>query len=341
MLFEASLWKLCTTVLNFCKSFETDALTAAGGLLVMTIFKVIVHPLILYLIDPLDLRRYPSAGNGLAGIINLWNAYQVYQLRRFKMVHQAHMRLGPVVRIQPDHLSFNIPEAAADIYGHGSSTAKGDFYEIFRSADGEENIVGTRSRFEHSRKRKMIASGFAMTNVVQMQPAMDMVIQEFLSTLDREAKLAANELNLRTLMNLLTFDIIGVAGYGESMGFVRQKSDWAPAQSRDGKNNYQTQAIEPFHEVSVLESILGLWPEYLPLSRRLLWWTEPQRHGTAFIDMCIKKLRDRIKRGPPSDFKDLFGHYLTDRHERKLDLPFEELVTESNVSTLLEESATH
>ena len=294
----------------------------------------------MYLIDPLGLRHYPAAGHGLAGITNLWNAYQVYRLRRFKVVHAAHMQLGPVIRIQPDHLSFNIPEAAADIYGHGSKVDKADFYEIFRSADGEENIVGTRSRSEHSRKRKMISSGFAMTNVVQMQPAINKVVHEFLSTLDRYAKSSPTEsLNLRTWMNLLTFDIIGVAGYGESMGFVRQKSDWAPAQSRDGKNNYQTQAIEPFHEVSVSESILGLWPEYLPTSRRLLWWTEPQRHGTAFIDMCIKKLRDRVARGPPSDYKDLFGHYLTDRHEKTLSLPFEELVTESNVRTLLESSA--
>lgn len=296
------------------------------------LYRLLLWPLTWYLRDPLDLRRFPAAGYGFAGFTNLWNAYQVCRLRRFKTVHQEHLNLGPVVRIQPDHLSFNIPEAAAQIYGHGSKVEKGDFYEIFRSAGGEENIVGTRSREEHSRKRKMIAAGFAMTNVVQMQPAMEEAIRDFLHTLDDSSSMSRQSpINLRTWMNLLTFDIIGIAGYGESMGFVKQGHDWAPAQSRDRSKEYRTQAIEPFHEVSVLESILGLWPELLPRSRKMLWWTRPQRHGTAFIDMCVKKLRDRILRGPPEAFKDLFGHYLTDRHGRELDLPFEELVTESNV----------
>ena len=179
----------------------------------------------------------------------------------------------------------------------------------------------------------MISAGFAMSNVVQMQADIRKVIQEFLCVLDEQPKSVKRPaLNLRVWMNLLTFDIIGVAGYGESMDFVRHGHDWAPAQSRDGKCNYATQAIEPFHEVSVLESILGLWPEYLPTSRRLLWWTKPQQHGTAFIDMCIKKLRARLARGPTLAYKDLFGHYLTDRTGKEHKLPFEELVTESNVS---------
>lgn len=299
----------------------------------MVLYKVLLLPLVFYFRDPLNVRRFPSAGNGVAGITSLWNAYQVCRLRRFKVVHKAHMTLGPVIRIQPDHVSFNVPEAAAQIYGHGSKVDKADFYEIFRSAGGEENIVGTRSRAEHSRKRKMISAGFAMTNVEKMQPMMEGALWDFLQKLDEltSEKGIRASLNLRVWMNLLTFDIIGIAGYGESMGFVKQGHDWAPAQSRDQQREYLTQAIEPFHEVSILESILGLWPEYLPVSRRLLWWTQPQRHGTAFIDMCVKKLRERIQRGPPTSYKDLFGHYLTDRHGKDLGLPFEELVTESNV----------
>jgi benzoate 4-monooxygenase len=318
---------------------NTQATIAGAVFITVFCLKFIIHPLAVYFKDPLDLRIFPAPGYGLAGITNFWNAYQVYLLRRFKVVHSAHMQLGPIIRVQPGHLSFNVPEAAAQIYGHGSKMHKADFYEIFRSADGEKNIVGARSKSEHSRKRKMVSPGFAMVNVLRMQPAINEVVNEFFSMLDQETMSSRDgrPLNLRIWINLLTFDIIEVAGYGESMGFVRQKSDWAPAQSRDGKKNYLTQVIEPFHEVSVLESILGLWPEYLPTSRKLLWWTAAQGHGTAFIDICIKKLRERVSRGPPFAYKDLFGHYLTDRHERNLNLPFEELVTEGNVSASLEE----
>lgn len=190
----------------------------------------------------------------------------------------------------------------------------------------------------------MISSGFAMTNVVRMQPVVDEALGDLVKELDKEATKVdrlpglksdptddSGIINLRTWMNFLTFDIIGLAGYGESMGFVKQRNDLASAQSVDGQHHYRTKAIETFHLVSVLESIIGLWPEYLPRTRNFLWWTKAQRSGAAFIDMCVDKLRRRIERGPPEGYKDLFGHYLTDRNDKELGLPFNELLTESNV----------
>lgn len=289
-----------------------------------------------YLRDPLQLRKYPAPGHGIAGLTNLWSAYQIYRLRRYKKVDEAHRILGPVIRIQPNHLSFNIPEAASQIYGHGSSLIKDDFYEIFRSAQGQENIVGVRDKGEHARKRKMISSAFAPNNIVKMQPAIDGALKDLIDEFDalavhNDKGLRSELIDLTRWINFLTFDIIATIGYGESMGFVKQKGDIAPAESRDSKRHYQTSAIDSFHIVSQFESILGLWPQYLPKSRRALWWCKPQRNGTAFIDMCIRKLRNRLKRGPPAEYKDLFGHYLTDRNGRELGLEFEELVTESNV----------
>ena len=204
--------------------------------------------------------------------------------------------------------------------------------------------MGVRDKSEHARKRKMISAGFAMTNVIRMQPAIDIALGEMIEELDEvvhqrqdgvktgaKQSSKAGIVNLRTWMNFLTFDMIGLAGYGESMGFVKQGNDVATSQDRSGRQLYHTKAIEAFHSVSVFESMLGLWPEYLPRSRRLLWWTRAQRNGTAFIDMCVNKARRRLERGPPEAYKDLFGHYLTDRNNKELGLPFEELVTESNV----------
>jgi cytochrome P450 len=121
--------------------------------------------IVTYYRDPL--RRFPSPS--FAGFSNFWAAYHAFYLRRSLAVDEAHANLGPIIRIQPKHVSFNHPDAVNAIYGHGTVMLKDEFYETF-SGDEFKSIVGTRSKDDHSRKRKYIASAFAQKNVVQMEP---------------------------------------------------------------------------------------------------------------------------------------------------------------------------
>jgi cytochrome P450 len=131
----------------------------------LALLALLATAVVSYYRDPL--RRFPSPS--IAGFSNLWAAYHSWFLRRSLEVDAAHAKLGPIIKIQPKHVSFNHPDAVQTIYGHGTVMLKDEFYETF-SSDEFKNIVGTRSREDHSRKRKYIASAFAQKNVVEMEP---------------------------------------------------------------------------------------------------------------------------------------------------------------------------
>ncbi len=54
-----------------------------------------------------------------AQFTNLWLLYECRRGRRYLAVDEAHKRLGPVVRIQPNHVSIADVDAIQVIYGYG------------------------------------------------------------------------------------------------------------------------------------------------------------------------------------------------------------------------------
>ncbi len=59
-----------------------------------------------------------------AAFSNLWLMYQCRRGRRYQAVDDAHKCLGPVIRIQPNHVSIADPEAIQLVYGHGNGFTK-------------------------------------------------------------------------------------------------------------------------------------------------------------------------------------------------------------------------
>lgn len=55
---------------------------------------------------------------------NLWLLYVVRRGRRYEIVDQMHKKLGPLVRIQPNHVSVADDDAIQVIYGHGNGFLK-------------------------------------------------------------------------------------------------------------------------------------------------------------------------------------------------------------------------
>lgn len=55
---------------------------------------------------------------------NLWLLSVVRRGRRYEIVDEVHKKLGPVVRIQPNHISIADDEAIQVIYGHGNAFLK-------------------------------------------------------------------------------------------------------------------------------------------------------------------------------------------------------------------------
>lgn len=55
---------------------------------------------------------------------SLWLLLVCRAGKRYKYVDEAHRRYGPIVRIQPNHVSVADEEAIQTLYGHGSGLLK-------------------------------------------------------------------------------------------------------------------------------------------------------------------------------------------------------------------------
>lgn len=75
-----------------------------------------------YLVTYSHLRDIPAPFP--AQFSNLWLLYVCRRGRRYEVVDQLHKKLGPVVRIQPNHVSVADDEAIQVIYGHGNGFLK-------------------------------------------------------------------------------------------------------------------------------------------------------------------------------------------------------------------------
>ena len=246
---------------------------------------------------------------------------------------------GPVVRIQPTHVSFNIPEAVNDIYGFSNRLSKDRFYDTFTSNE-YTSIVGTRSWEDHNRKRKYVSNAFAQKNIVDMEPIIRRQIAVLLSKLDSSCTLRPQSnqsmpkeseiLNIRWWLNLFTFDVIGSATFGKSMNFLNQGHDLADAERMDGKR-FQTNAIKSFHANSSYDVILAHWPALLPITKRLSRWHPGNSGGADFTALSIRNIRDRVERGKPAEYTDFFHHLLQDRNGKDIGLEMDELEKEAGV----------
>lgn len=103
-----------------------------------------------------------------AQFTNWWLLYACRRGKRYLIVDEIHKKLGPVVRIQPHHVSIADDEAIPIIYGHGNGFLKSEFYDAFVSI--KRGLFNTRDRTEHTRKRKMVSHTFAPKSVSQFEP---------------------------------------------------------------------------------------------------------------------------------------------------------------------------
>jgi benzoate 4-monooxygenase len=117
-----------------------------------------------------------------AQFTNLWLLAVCRQGKRYETVDEVHKKLGPVVRIQPNHVSIADDEAIQTIYGHGNGFLKSSFYDAFVSI--RRGLFNTRDRAEHTRKRKIVSHIFAPKSILQFEPYITQNLEVFVKKWD-------------------------------------------------------------------------------------------------------------------------------------------------------------
>lgn len=144
-------------------------------------------------------------------------------------IRELHRRLGPVVRIAPDELSFTAPAAWSEIYqrhpdwhrpGPWRGKPPGVTADSFVSADEQT----------HARLRRIFNPAFTKKAVSTYEPTITQQTAKLMRIIAREidgSKTGKVDLDMVRWLNFCLFDIIGELGWGNSFALL-DRGDYHP-----------------------------------------------------------------------------------------------------------------
>ncbi|KAI1370321.1 putative benzoate 4-monooxygenase cytochrome P450 [Hypoxylon crocopeplum] len=285
-----------------------------------------------YLVTYAHLRDIPAPFP--AQFTNLWLLYACRRGKRYFIVDKVHKKLGPVVRIQPNHISIADDEAIQIIYGHGNGFLKSDFYDAFVSI--RRGLFNTRDRAEHTRKRKLISSTFAPKAVAQFEPFIHQNLETFANRWDELVEHSTSGdktayIDCLKWFNYVAFDTIGDLAFGAPFGMLKAGADIAEVRVDVNSPPIYAPAVEILNRRGEVSATLGCFPQLKPYAT---WLPDSFfRKGLAAVQslagIAIARVKDRLENPPDINRRDLLSRLQEGRDEKGEPLGFEELAAEA------------
>lgn len=198
------------------------------------------------------LRRFN--GPLLASFTDAWRSFYNYRTTGvpFKDVHD---RWGKVVRVGPNVLSFQDPQAMRDIFGAGKNwnkvcttrlrllngvvvegltdaiSFKSDFYFVNAAVSKGKcahTLFSSTDPTWHKNVRRAMNPFFTRTAVLTYEPFVERTIQAFLTEIDhRFADKGGSQgvIDFPAWLSYFTFDVISDLTYSKRHGFISQGKD--------------------------------------------------------------------------------------------------------------------
>ena len=238
-------------------------LLAAGLLVALGIYKYLIYPVF---ISPLS--KIPNA-HWTAPFSVLW----IHNCRRREIetfvTHEAHQRLGPVIRLAPDVISVNnVDGGIRTIYAGGYE--KGEWYKNVFNNYGIEPMFSMPEHGRHSQRRKMLSNIYAkstLQNSEGMYATTKIILNErFIPRLQQLAE-TGQPTDFYDIFSAATMDFVSayVFGLKNSTGFLLQ-----PKLQRKFFRDYKARQAYQF------------WPQDVPRFTKfmfligLLWTVVPK-----------------------------------------------------------------
>ena len=286
-----------------------------------------------YFVDSKDLRKFP--GPPLAAFSAAWCMNNCRKAKRFWGIHLAHELYGPIVRIQPDHLSFNVGEAINEIYGHGKDLMKAPFYDTL--AASHRSMFDATDRVEHGLKRKYVAHMFAPKSVMELEDVVANTTKNLCNVFDRYANNTKTPewMNMRHWISMYAFDIIGDMGFAKDLGCLRRGNDLIQGQTRAGKK-YTAEGMKGVYDGGAYNVFWGQAPQFLKYTKWLTQWGWSRYYADFFYDVAIDLVKSRVPREDVVEYEksrryDLFHRLVVNNKGDALGLEFEEMFSEAAV----------
>lgn len=147
-----------------------DLLVGILAVLLCGVFHIwIIKPIFLS-----PLRRIPPA-HWSSSASRLWVLSKRLREQDTPAVHEAHSRLGPVVRLAPNELSVNSPEGVRAIYG--GSFPKNDWYANVFSNFGTRPMFAMSGNEVHGKRKRALGNVYTKSTLLS-SPALEIISRE-------------------------------------------------------------------------------------------------------------------------------------------------------------------
>ncbi|KAH6850544.1 cytochrome P450 [Chaetomium sp. MPI-CAGE-AT-0009] len=285
-----------------------------------------------YLVTYRHLKHIPAPFP--AQFTNWWLLLVARRGDRYDTVDKLHKKLGPVVRIQPNHVSLCNDEAIQIVYGHGNGFLKADFYDAFVSI--QRGLFNTRDRAEHTRKRKIVSHTFSVKSVAQFEPYIHSNLELFVRQLDNLILRSNNpdgaaHLDCLNWFNYLAFDVIGDLAFGAPFGMLSSGADMAEVRASPESPPIYASAIEILNRRGEVSAALGSLPSLKPYAKYFPdpFFSQGLQAVENLAGIAIARVKSRLENPPPSERKDLLQRLIDGRDEKGQPLGREELTAEA------------
>jgi cytochrome P450 len=209
-------------------------------------------------------------------------------------VSELHQKYGHIVRVAPDELSYDIPDAWEEIYSRGSTKLENRRPEWFVSSK-LNNIIGANES-DHKRMKAILAPGFSKSALMEQEPVIKRHLDLFICQLREVTRDGTTPINFIKWVNYLTFDIIGDLLFGEDFGCVA---------GDEVMRQWQNTLIRNLRLLHTLTLCNRIWLFYLALPLRDMWTFVTAY--TLFDDVVDSRVKNRGTKGVPDkiDFLEL------------------------------------
>lgn len=295
--------------------------------------------------DAKSLRRFPGM-NVFAPFTNIPYMYYASQCRRFKAVHEAHMKYGPIVRVGPNSVSFNDAIAARDIYGHGSPVRKDEFYDLLSGT--HRHLADVADREEHTRKRRVLAGAYSQAGLERWEHIVADRTKALIRQYDRlcenpeyqatphvDPSLRPDDLNgfinHRRWMGIFAEDAITQIGLSADLHLLEAGNDLVTIKDLKGKEHRFSyrEALWYSHRI---QSCLVWSPTWFARLARITSWHPWWKLNSNYTNLCVYLVQKRLERYRAGEkLEDFYDYIFEDKDGNGNMYPMGELAAECSI----------
>lgn len=224
---------------------------------------------------------------------------------------------GPIVRLSPNELSFNTPQAWEDIYGlrpGRPNLAKDPIHVGAVDPVAGVSTISMADNETHARQRRALTHGFSQQALWGQEDIVQALVTKLMNNMQGFAD-NKQTFNIVDWFNFMTFDVIGDLAFGESFGCLER-----------GDFHFWITLIFRAVQAGAIETATRrVATPGSPLQQYLMKWipnemrTMRKDHLAYSREKVLKRLADT-----KTDRKD-FIHYIV-RQSKKIDLSQDEII---------------